>query len=251
MKKIKKVFASPEMAFQTSRSANKKVQIYSFFPVDRGNCECHKTISKWKKKLALFSDNGRKEATQRQGSVVCPRSKNGMSRYKITCKNCNETMGYCWATDKTLTDWCDLHYVSWAEEHEIESDIEEKCPKCNGWGEVMNPKFNPEITNSIKQKLSCVKCKGKKKVKKKIKDHEHLWHGCYGSHISPVTEQLCFECTCGQDTRDFRANMTLPALKAFEIEEKNKVGREFGKSNSKFKASKVSDNVIPFKIGGK
>lgn len=112
----------------------------------------------------------------------------GMRRYEVTCKACGEVMGYCWATDNTLGDWCEFHFTQWKD--------------------------------------------GKR------------WHGCMTPHISPVTEQLCLECCCGQDTRDFRANTTLSARVASRIEERNRVGREFGKPDSKFLVRIVSKNVI-------
>jgi hypothetical protein len=62
------------------------------------------------------------------------------------------------------------------------------------------------------------------------------WHGFFAPHISPIDGRLCFECCCGNDTRDFRANMQLPTKIAEAIEEKNAIGREFGKVNSKFEA---------------
>ncbi len=180
-----------------------KIEVYSFFPVDRASCECHLLIHQWKEKLAMLSGGKRREAVSTQGFITCPRSKVGMKRYKITCKNCNEIQGYCWAKDSTLKDWCDFHYINWAGKH--------------------------------------------KKIKNKKVDYEYLWKGCFTPHISPITEQLCMECSCGQDTRDFRGNMTLAPKRAYDIEEENKIGREFGKSNSKFKVNGVANNVIPFK----
>jgi hypothetical protein len=191
---IRKVYASEEIKSKASRATSGKFQVYSFFPVDKGNCQCKKMIGGWKDKLALLSDKGRQEAVLRQEVLICPKDVTGMNRYRIDCNNCNEMMGYCWSKDATLTDWCDLHYTSWVE--------------------------------------------------------DGRWHGCFGHHISPITEQLCWECVCGQDTRDFRANMTLKPKDAFEMEERNKIGREYGKADSKFKVSKVDDNVIPFKEGG-
>ena len=58
----------------------------------------------WKKKLATLSDEKRREEVKRTRYLECPRSKIGMRRYKISCNNCGETLGYCWATDKTLND---------------------------------------------------------------------------------------------------------------------------------------------------
>lgn len=60
------------------------------------------------------------------------------------------------------------------------------------------------------------------------------WRGAMSLNISPIDGKLGIECACGQDTRDFRANNTLP------LKEKNQriieglKGREFGKGNSKF-----------------
>lgn len=70
------------------------------------------------------------------------------------------------------------------------------------------------------------------------------WHGCMTPHVSPITSQLCLECCCGQDTRDFRANVTLPLRIAIGIEEKNRVGREFGRFGSKFLTKAVKRDTI-------
>ncbi len=186
----RKIFASKEMSDRAAISGG-KIEIYSFFPIDRFSCGCQQTIHEWKEKLAMLSGSGKEEAVLRQEFIVCPRSKAGMKRYQVSCKNCNEVQGYCWATDKTLTDWCDFHYVNW-------NDGEQ-------------------------------------------------WYGCLSPHISPITEQLCLECACGYDTRDFRLNMTLPGKVAYEIEKKNKIGRDFGKADSKFNVSVVADDVVIFK----
>jgi len=60
------------------------------------------------------------------------------------------------------------------------------------------------------------------------------WRGCFTPHVSPVTEQLCLECCCGNDTRDFRANMTLPQHIAERKERENRIGRHFNQPDSKF-----------------
>ncbi len=189
----RKFIASPEMKTKAS-NAGGKVQIYSFFPIDRAYCDCQKLIHEWKQKLAPLSGEGSKEVSERQSFIVCPKNKVGMKRYRIDCNNCKETQGYCWATDKTLTDWCDFHYTNWTD--------------------------------------------------------GDSWHGCVGPHVSPITEQLHLECACGQDTRDFRANMTMDPKEAYEREQKNVIGREFNQRNSKFKVSVVSNNVVAFKNNG-
>lgn len=58
-------------------------------------------------------------------------------------------------------------------------------------------------------------------------DNQH-WFGCMTVNISPYSGKLGFECTCGQDTRDF-------SEKDPEKEKINSVGREFGTMKSKFK----------------
>lgn len=192
---MRKIFASGETNTAVANSLNKRVEIYSFFPNDRAGCECQKMVLGWKKKLAETPPNKRKGLIQEAGFLVCPRDKTGMQRYKITCKNCKETLGYCWATDNTLRDFCDFHYVSW--------------------------------TDGIE------------------------WHGCLTPHISPITEQLCFECCCGEDTRDFRANMTLPGSVACQKEELCRIGRDFGKATSKFSTRIVGGSVLPFNMKGR
>lgn len=66
------------------------------------------------------------------------------------------------------------------------------------------------------------------------------WYGCFSPHISPITEKLHFECACGQDTRDFRANRSMPGPLAYEKELENRKGRDFGKADSKFRLEEIS-----------
>lgn len=189
----RKILASREMELEVAKTKNGKIEIYSFFPIDRADCDCKKMISDWKDALALLSEKRRGEKVVQQKCLVCPKDKTGMQRYKVTCNNCKETLGYCWATDSSLKDWCDFHYVIWTDGKE--------------------------------------------------------WFGGFTPQVSPITEELCIECTCGSDTRDFRANMTLPGKEAYELEKASKIGREFGKADSKFKVSIVTSDVVPFKEG--
>ena len=166
------------MAEKMKLAKQKKVKIYSFFPIDRGDCECQKMIREWKDKLLLIRPKDREAEIEKTGFLECPRSKDGMRRFEITCKKCGEVQGRCWASDETLEDFFDFHYTNW--------------------------------TN------------GKK------------WFGCFTPNISPISQKLTLECTCGQDTRDFRANQTLPGEIAEGLENSNRIGRDFGKPNSKF-----------------
>src|SRR3990167_1194940 len=176
MKRV--IFASSVMADRLKAAKQKKLSIYSFFPIDRGNCECVKLVSEWKDRFMLMHPKNKEDEILRVGHLVCPKDKTGYNRYIITCNNCNEGMGYCYATDDSLSDFFDFHYVQW--------------------------------TNGT------------------------VWKGCLPPNISPSDEKLTLECTCGQDPRDFRANQTLPAKTAVEIETANRRGREYGQSNSKF-----------------
>ena len=193
MSDIRHIFASREVSVVVTNSPSKTIEIYSFFPCDKASCDCQKVIVDFKKKLSTLPANEKQALMAQTERIICSRSKKGMKRYRIVCKTCGEILGYCWATDNTLKDWCDFHYTQWTDGKE--------------------------------------------------------WHGCLTPHVSPITEQLCLECCCGADTRDFRANMTLPISTAMEIEEENQVGRDFGTADSKFAVRTVSANVIPFKKG--
>ncbi len=182
------ITASKDIATQMKLLKQKKVIIYSFFPVDKADCVCHIMIDQWKKKIALMPPQQKDAEIHRLGNLVCPRDKTFMHRYEIYCTNCGAIQGYCWATDATLKDWCDFHYTSWTD--------------------------------------------GKQ------------WFGCFTPHVSPIDESLCLECTCGNDTRDFRANMTLPTKMSTMLEESNKIGRDFGKKDSKFKVNQISSLAI-------
>ena len=190
------------MSILAQKSPNKKVQVYGFFPVDRANCDCKEMIKKWKLKLAELSDTQRRELIEKTKFLECPRDKTGMKRYEISCSGCGDLVGYCWATDPTLTHWCDFHYVQWVQGRKIRNKD----------------------------------------------DYAWEWRGCFTPHVSPVTEQLCIECCCGQDTRDFRANMTLPAGSAMAIENENRKGRAFNRLDSKFKVSLVEAKMLPFNM---
>lgn len=187
---IRKVFASREAKIASLKSSNGKIEIYSFFPCDKYDCECQPLVLEWKKKLAVMPPSEAKATMKEKKFLECPKSRVGYNRYEITCKNCSHILGYCYSKDSTLKDFFDFHYVSWT----------------NG----------------------------------------NYWYGCFTPSISPISQQLCIECTCGQDTRDFRANMTLPSETASMIEKSNSKGRDFGTKDSKFAVRQVGTSVIPF-----
>ena len=182
------IFASAETNKVARSSKDKIVKVYSFFPIDRAGCECAKLVFEWNRKMGGSTPAERKRLVEQLPYLVCPKNKSNMHRYEVVCRACSEVQGYCWATDASLNDWCDFHYVQWSD--------------------------------GIK------------------------WRGCFTPHISPVTQTLAFECCCGQDTRDFRANMTVSQRRAEAIEAKNAIGREFNKKDSKFIVRKVRNKVI-------
>jgi len=184
------ISASRDIVTKMSLKEQEKIEIYSFFPIDKANCDCKTLIHEWKEKLRMLPPHKREDEIIKQGHIECPRSKVGTNRYKITCSNCKQIVGYCRASDDTLKDWFDFHYVSWT----------------NG----------------------------------------EQWYGCFTPHVSPIDERLCIECTCGADTRDFRPNMTLPGKVAYEMEERNKIGRDFGRTDSKFKTTLMKTNRVTF-----
>lgn len=177
--KQRKIYASREVAFQAAHSPKNLVKVFSLFPIDKADCECKQMIKDWKRRLGMATQSEQQSLLQEHPFLTCPRAKQvGMTKFQITCNNCGELQGYCYASDPSLKDWCDFHYVQWT--------------------------------------------------------HGNFWHGCLTPHVSPITEQLCLECCCGQDTRDFRANMKLPQKIAERLEIANQIGREFNQVNSKF-----------------
>jgi len=60
------------------------------------------------------------------------------------------------------------------------------------------------------------------------------WTGCFGHNISPVTGKLTLECCCGADTREFILSRSHKNKEA-----ENKVGRDYGKKDSKFIVEEV------------
>jgi len=169
-------------------SSEKIVKVFGIYPVDRADCPCQEIAKQWKNKLAMSNEKEQRALISQRPYIECPRDKSNMNYYEVRCKKCNEVMGYCWATDATLQDWCDFHYVQWSDGQQ--------------------------------------------------------WHGCLTPHVSPITQELCFECCCGNDTRDFRANMTLNEKRVDELEERNSKGRELGSKHSKFIARKFKLEVV-------
>ncbi len=167
----------------------KRLDVFSFFPVDPASCPCQVMIEQWKDKLAAMSETERNKVVEQTQHLTCPRDKSGMNRYEIKCAKCGAVQGYCWATDATLKDFCDFHYVQWTDGNE--------------------------------------------------------WFGNLTPNISPIDGSLGLECTCSNDTRDFRANQTMSLLQSIKIEESNREGREFSKPGAKFTVHKITAKMKP------
>lgn len=166
-----------------AESKTKSQFIYSFFPVDKADCPCNIQMRDSLEKIARFNEAKRREHVVAVDHMECPRDKNGMQAYQVSCDNCGAIVGQCWATDATLSDYCDLHYI------------------CYHDGEY--------------------------------------WQGALGLNLSPIDGKIGFECACGSDTRDFRANTNLPAkVREAKIAESME-GRDFNISGAKFKVKKI------------
>lgn len=61
--------------------------------------------------LALMQDKDRKHFLKTPVDFVA--DKTGYKQYDIICARCGDAIANCWATDDTLEDWCDLHYMCW------------------------------------------------------------------------------------------------------------------------------------------
>lgn len=69
------------------------------------------------REMALMNTAEREDFINK-GPIDFVKDKDGRKKYSITCARCGDKVAYCWARDEKLTDWCDLHYISW---HDKES----------------------------------------------------------------------------------------------------------------------------------
>lgn len=60
------------------------------------------------------------------------------------------------------------------------------------------------------------------------------WYGCMAVNVSKIDNHLGFECACGEDTREYRDNQTLPPIQRQLMAEYSLKHREFGTPDSKF-----------------
>jgi hypothetical protein len=87
-------------------------ELLSFFPVDRHDCECAKMRQDWSHKLSMMTEKNRRQEIDRIGTLECPKNKKGMKKYQVRCRNCESILAYLYAKDKSLSDFCDLHYYA-------------------------------------------------------------------------------------------------------------------------------------------
>ncbi len=86
----------------------KRKDFLSPIPHDLPGCECEPKVNEWKEQAANPKFD--------RHAIVCPRSlKPDYKQFEIKCANCREVVAYVSAKDKTLTDFCDLHYLSWTD----------------------------------------------------------------------------------------------------------------------------------------
>lgn len=86
----------------------KKKTIVSFLPNDKRGCDCFGLVRDWMGKMNDIKFQGVKEAI---GIIDCP-SILGKKKFEIRCSQCGDLVGYIHASDQSLRDWCNLHYVS-------------------------------------------------------------------------------------------------------------------------------------------
>jgi hypothetical protein len=66
--------------------------------------------------------------------------------------------------------------------------------------------------------------------------NKESWKGALAINVSPIDGKIGIECACGEDTRDHRANKTLPPIAKRLMIEYSMKHRDFGDSNSRFAA---------------
>lgn len=205
---------SNEQLLKMIKEKKLKDEIYSFFPIDKHNCECQPEVNNLKVKLSSMPPNKRMDIMKKIGHIVCPRSKKGgYKRYRIICADCGETIAFIAAKNKDLTDWCDLHYYNYAKRITLIREREEPILYQRG------PKKGQQKVDNKGKFLFRV-------IAEKIRTAR--WYGCATVNISPIDQELGFECFCGNDTRDFRTSATLPSSKIYA----KLARRAFGKMNS-------------------
>lgn len=92
---------------------NKRITNVGFFPVDPQDCDCFKEKKDLAQKASTLGANSFAELTASMKTLECPRSKDkGMKRYFIYCRKCGAKVARIHATNKRLSDWCNLHYIN-------------------------------------------------------------------------------------------------------------------------------------------
>jgi hypothetical protein len=196
----------PELAKSKGRVSNQmflnlrerggKVEIYSFFPVDRFDCECIGKVNDAKKLFATMNAKEREAYKKKLGHIKCPRAdKPGYKKYLIRCADCGAVVAYVAARDKNLTDWCDMHYYNYAQSITVvrRSKVPDTYKSGKKKGQVKTDKKGQTVQIEKEERIPSGK-----------------WVGARTPQISPIDGKLGFECFCGNDTRDARDSATLP-----------------------------------------
>lgn len=63
------------------------------------------------RKLAGMNPVQRREYLRENAPIDFVKDKSGYKKYKVTCARCGDEVAIVWATDKTLHDWVDMHYM--------------------------------------------------------------------------------------------------------------------------------------------
>lgn len=209
MGKINRISVSSEELELLQKSGKTEHVISSVWPTDKPNCPCQAKIRELKTQLSQMSTNKAKELIASFGDKYeCPRSKEGATQYKIHCQNCGELVATCYSTDAELSDYFDFHYV-------CRSVLVDKV----------------EVIEETDEK-------GKIK-KRRTTEQVGYWQGAMAINVSPIDLSIGIECACGEDTRDFRGNMTIPSKERIDRVKESMKGKRFGKSDSRFKATRI------------
>lgn len=201
MKQILRVSTSQEETEFLQKAGLKEREIIGFFPVDRADCACQAGIKDLNIKFSTMRPDEARAYKLKHKTFQCPVDSKKLKQFDIVCNNCDSLLGKCYASDESLSDWVDLHYY---------------CKSIL----VLQKRETGEIDKKGKKVLETIEAS--------------YWQGALAVNISPIDQKLGFECACGEDTRDFRANQSLPDIvKVKKIKESSK-GRSFNEKDSKF-----------------
>lgn len=113
-KVIIRPIVSPESKKLLKDTGQKVKEIVSFFPQDPHACDCFDMVQSWREKLGSMHPIKAEAEMRKYKMLTCPKSKEkGMRAFEIVCNKCKDIVAIVHAKDKTLKEWCNLHYISW------------------------------------------------------------------------------------------------------------------------------------------